>query len=272
MATFKPLILVFGAFLFLAKGKGVEALDDTEELFSGGLEGLKGFEGRQFSSLVGSAPWLQGAGHLLRLFGEGRQGRQRSVVGTILTTVLQLLGFEQNQLGSRALDMVIYVTELLANLILGQQDSLARELEEGRALEQDSGILPGLRAMVARAEVRAGEVRTKLLDPELTEHMVENLKNKTGESTSCVQLFLCKISPLVWGVQNSSRVSLEKLSDEASLASTSREWLELTMASLPSIEQLTRQSGACETQHPSCPLFTFGGVEGNSLDAAAEME
>ena len=28
-----------------------------------------------------------------------------------------------------------------------------RELEEGRALEQGSGILPGLRAMVARAEV-----------------------------------------------------------------------------------------------------------------------
>ena len=26
-------------------------------------------------------------------------------------------------------------------------------------------------------------------------------------------------------------------------------------------------------QHPACPLFSFGGVEGNSLDdAAAEME
>ena len=72
MATFKPLILVFGAFLLLAKGKGVEALDNSEELFSGGLEGLKGFEGRQFSSLVGAAPWLQGAGHLLRLFGDAR--------------------------------------------------------------------------------------------------------------------------------------------------------------------------------------------------------
>merc|ERR1711981_358538 len=272
MATFKPLILVFGALLVLAKGKGVVALDDTEELFPGSLEGLKGFEGRQFSSLVGSAPWLQGAGHLLRLFGEARQGRQHSVVGTILTTVLQLLGFEQNQIGSRALDMVIYVTELFANLILGQQDSLARELEEGRALEQGSGIFPGLRAMVARAEVRAGEVRTKLLDPELTEQMVENLKNKTGDSTSCVQLFLCKISPLVWGVQDSSRVSLEKLGSEASLASTSREWLDLTMASLPSIDQLTKQSGACEKQHPACPLFTFGGVEGNSLVGGAEME
>jgi len=273
----KTLIPVFGALLLLAKGKWVVAQEQGvlggKELLSGGLEGLQGFEGRQFSSLVGTAPWLQGAGQLLRIFGEARQGRQRSVVGTILTTIFQLLGFEQNQLGSRALDMVIYVTELFANLILGQQDSLARELEEGRALEQGSGVLPGLRAMVTRAEVRAGEVKTKLLDPKLTEHMVENLKNKTGESTSCVQLFLCKISPLVWGVQNSSRVSLEKLGDEASLASTSQEWLDLTMASLPSIDLLTRQSGACETQHPTCPLFTFGGVDGNFLDGAeGEME
>ena len=35
-----------------------------------------------------------------------RQGRQQSVVGTILTTFLQLLGFDRNQIGSRALDMV----------------------------------------------------------------------------------------------------------------------------------------------------------------------
>ena len=42
-----------------------------------------------------------------------RQGRQRSVVGTILTTVLQLLGFEQNQLGSRALDMVSIVIMMM---------------------------------------------------------------------------------------------------------------------------------------------------------------
>jgi len=276
MTTLKLLVLAIGTFLLLTKGKGVAGLDHElpggEELLPEDIGGLEGFEGRQFSSLVGGAPWLQGAQHLLSIFGQTRGGRQHSVVGTILTTLMQLLGFDERQLGSRALDVVIYVTELFANLILGQQDSLARELEEGRALEQGSGILPGLRALVNRAEVRAGEVRTKLLDPKLTENMVENLNNKTGDSTSCVQLFLCKISPLVWGVQDSSRVSLEKLSDEASLASTSREWLDLTMASLPSIDQLTKQSGACEKQHPACPLFTFGGVEGNSLLGGAEME
>ena len=80
MTTVKPLILVVGALLLLGKGKGVVALDQAvhgdEELLSGGLEGFKGFEGRQFSSLVGTAPWLQGAGHLLRLFGEGRFDNQ----------------------------------------------------------------------------------------------------------------------------------------------------------------------------------------------------
>ena len=77
MTTARPLILVFGALLLLAKGKGAVALDHgvpggDAELFSGSLEGFKGFEGRQFSSLLGAAPWLQGAGHLLRLFGEAR--------------------------------------------------------------------------------------------------------------------------------------------------------------------------------------------------------
>jgi len=60
---------------------------------------------------------------------------------------------------------------------------------------------------------------------------------------------------------------LEKLGDEASLESTSQEWLDLTMASLPSIDQLTRQSETCEEKHPSCPLFKFEGFSGNSVAA-----
>ena len=39
------------------------------------------------------------------------------------------------------------------------------------------------------------------------------------------------------------------------------------MASLPSVNQYN-----LNPQHPSCPLFTFGGVEGNSLLGGAEME
>ena len=139
MTTVKLLVLVIVTFLLLAKGKGVEGLDHElpggEELLP---EDIGGLEGRQFSSLVGGAPWLQGAQHLLSIFGQTRldvkkcsteiyasviiwmqypplspasysifrRGRQHSVVGTILTTLMQLLGFDERQLGSRALDVV----------------------------------------------------------------------------------------------------------------------------------------------------------------------
>ena len=76
MTTVKLLVLVIVTFLLLAKGKGVEGLDHElpggEELLPGRLGGLEGFEGRQFSSLVGGAPWLQGAQHLLSIFGQTR--------------------------------------------------------------------------------------------------------------------------------------------------------------------------------------------------------
>ena len=76
MTTVKLLVLAIGTFLLLTKGKGVEGLDHElpggEELLPGRLGGFEGFEGRQFSSLVGGAPWLQGARHLLSIFGQTR--------------------------------------------------------------------------------------------------------------------------------------------------------------------------------------------------------
>ena len=133
MATLRSMMLLFWPFLLYVKSTGVIAQEDVThgdgDLLLGELEG---FQGRQFDSLVGAAPWLQGAGHLLRIFGDARfenimyegmvqfhqsativhhnvlirQGRQQSVVGTVLTTFMRLLGFDERQLGSRALDMV----------------------------------------------------------------------------------------------------------------------------------------------------------------------
>ena len=133
MATLKSMMLLFWPFLLYVKSTRAVAQEDVThgdgDLLLGELEG---FQGRQFDSLVGAAPWLQGAGQLLRIFGDARfenimyegmvrfhqsativhhnvlirQGRQQSVVGTVLTTFMRLLGFDERQLGSRALDMV----------------------------------------------------------------------------------------------------------------------------------------------------------------------
>lgn len=50
-------------------------------------------------------------------------------------------------------NMIIFITVIILDITITVMMMELRELEEGRALEQGSGILPGLRAMVARAEV-----------------------------------------------------------------------------------------------------------------------
>ena len=136
--------MLFWPFLLYVKSTGVIAQEDVThgdgDLLLGELEG---FQGRQFNSLVMAAPWLQGAGQLLRIFGDARfdnimyegmvrfhqsativhhnvlirQGRQQSVVGTVLTTFMRLLGFDERQLGSRALDMVGTRSVIFDNLV-----------------------------------------------------------------------------------------------------------------------------------------------------------
>ena len=146
MATLRSMILLFWPFLLYVKSTGAVAQEDVThgdgDLLLGELEG---FQGRQFDSLVGAAPWLQGAGQLLRIFGDARfanivyegrvrfnqasndrssyyvlirQGRQQSVVGTVLTTFMRLLGFDERQLGSRALDMVGTRSVIFDNLLM----------------------------------------------------------------------------------------------------------------------------------------------------------
>ena len=73
MATLKSMILLFWPFLLYVKSTGAVAQEDLTHGDGNLLLGeLEGFQGRQFDSLVGAAPWLQGAGQLLRIFGDAR--------------------------------------------------------------------------------------------------------------------------------------------------------------------------------------------------------
>ena len=73
MAKLRSMILLFWPFLFYVKSTGVIAQDDVTHGDGDILLGeLEGFQGRQLDSLVGAAPWLQGAGQLLRIFGDAR--------------------------------------------------------------------------------------------------------------------------------------------------------------------------------------------------------
>ena len=61
--------------------------------------------------------------------------------------------------------------------------------------------MSGLMALISKSEDRASAIKTALSDKSLPEDLIDALRNKTGDTTSCVQLFICKMAPVIWGVQ-----------------------------------------------------------------------
>ena len=61
-----------------------------------------------------------------------------------------------------------------------------------------------MQVAVERSTIRGEEIKSVLLDEELPATMIERLKERAGGESSCVQMFLCKISPVIAVVQKSS--------------------------------------------------------------------
>ena len=131
--------------------------------------------------------------------------------GPLVGGMMRMMGFDEKQLGIMAINMVMYVGELFANTILGLENDLDNEIPEYRALAPDGGVFPMLQVAVERSAKRATEIKNSLLDPNLTSKMITTLQEKTGDTTSCVQLFLCKMTPLVNGLQESTGETLSSM-------------------------------------------------------------
>ena len=50
-------------------------------------------------------------------------------------------------------------------------------------------------------------------DPGIPSAIIKKLKGATGDETACVQLLMCKLSPVVWGLQRSVAVSQARSKD-----------------------------------------------------------
>ena len=86
---------------------------------------------------------------------------------------------------------------------------------------------------------------SKAQDETLPQHIIDNLTVKTGNETACVQLLVCKMTPLIWGVQKT--VKNQEVVSARGFTNT------LDM-SLPPINEFNAFGDACEGQFPACPL------------------
>ena len=96
--------------------------------------------------------------------------------------------------------------------------------------------------------------------PSLPKTMIESLIDRTGNDTACVQLLICKMSPVVWGAQSAVKQSFAARSLDGSL-------FESFYRFLPSMADFERYSESCEGQFPACPLIDVAeeGEQGGAM-------
>ena len=135
-------------------------------------------------------------------------------------------------------------------------------------------MLHMLQLAVERSTRRGEEIKSVLLDEDLSTTMIERLQERTGGQSSCVQMFLCKISPVISVVQRSSAEAISGMMVN-SLEDTRSEtgnmyflgWfqyvhysnllLERVQQQFPDTEQFEKNSRDCEDKYQTCKLLQF---------------
>merc|ERR1719410_1786515 len=93
-----------------------------------------------------------------------------------LNTMLNMLGYDDRKLGNMALNMLLYVGELTANSLLDVDNNIDSEIPQYRSLSDSGDIFSFLKVAVERSTRRGEEIKSVLLDENLSTTMIERVK------------------------------------------------------------------------------------------------
>jgi len=169
-----------------------------------------------------------------------------------------MLGYDERRVSSLGADMVMYLGELAANTILDTEDNnISTELEQYSTKADRSNVISMMKMVMERSSSRGEHIKSSLLDPNLTDKMIQQLSDKTGDSTSCVQLLLCKVFPYISTAQKATGDTMNSLFG-SSLQMLSRKWMESLLDHSPGQEEFENTSKDCERRYKNCHLLHFG--------------
>merc|ERR1712179_117869 len=171
----------------------------------------------------------------------------------MVTGLMKVLGYDDQRLSSMAVNMALYVGELTANSLLDVDNNIDTEMSEYRSFSQSGDIFSLIKLAVMRSTSRGEEIKSTLLDEELPTRMIERLEASAGERSDCIQLFLCKMSPVIAAIQQSASEATSEMFGN-SLEYTSNLMVDLAYGKFPDQVEFEINSRKCEAQYNTCKL------------------
>ncbi|CAL4125541.1 unnamed protein product [Meganyctiphanes norvegica] len=174
--------------------------------------------------------------------------------------LLRMIGFDGNQIGLMALNVLIFLAEMITSSLIGEDNNIP-ETRSGKEQSFLQSLLMSndppslLDSLLADNHLKMEAMMTEAQNPELPKHIVERLAQSTGDRTACVQLLVCKMSPVVWGMQRSVNQYMNPAKSDPDVQD--KGILQSMYDSLPQLDDFVKFSETCEQQFPACPLLNL---------------
>ncbi|KAG7155415.1 uncharacterized protein LOC121855064 [Homarus americanus] len=160
---------------------------------------------------------------------------------------LRMVGIDPSQMGLMVLNVLIFLAEMITSSLVGDNND---DIAETRAGESSM-----LSWILRRNPFKIDAMLSEAQDPELPRTIIEKLVETTGDDTACLQLLVCKMSPVVWGVQRSVKQSAQARAMDQD--APDQGLFQTLYSSLPELDDFMEFSASCEHQFPACPLLNL---------------
>ncbi|KAF5302165.1 hypothetical protein FQR65_LT08588 [Abscondita terminalis] len=155
----------------------------------------------------------------------------------VFSGFLRLLGLDTKKISAIAVNAIIFVAQLISSSLsrpVPSQLTAARKLNHGTPYDW----------IINNSHV--SDILGTAKHSDLPSNIVEYIKDRgLDEETDCLQLLICKSTPLIWGMQKTVNSSIDDIpKGKAAL-----------FANLPSIQEFADYGDLCENKHPYCTIY-----------------
>ncbi|XP_054260451.1 uncharacterized protein LOC128985095 [Macrosteles quadrilineatus] len=158
----------------------------------------------------------------------------------------RLLGFDSTRLNAIAVNAVVFIAKMIGSSLIRNWTSGAGGGNVGGRALGDEDVEESLSWVIDSVKDKARGILSRAQSEDLGDQLISALQDIPGE-TDCVQLLVCRASPLLNTMRRSLRALLDGESVPAGLSP-----LQKMLYYLPTRHQLTEAAVTCRRRLPSC--------------------
>ncbi|XP_030747132.1 uncharacterized protein LOC115875767 [Sitophilus oryzae] len=164
----------------------------------------------------------------------------------ILVRFLKVLGINSKKIGVITVNVIIFIAQLLSKTLLNKA-SVSKSTSPNQEELRNAKNGDPFSWIMEKPEVR--NIINEALNPKLPEEIIKYIKERSmDEETGCVQMLICKVSPIIRGMQKALNFTENYLHKDQNATVQKFVFSEY----FPKVDEMLKHSWECEDKYHFC--------------------